>query len=156
MTKKAMEITSSAHAMAIALYLITALMGVAAVLGGDIAPSLKEGIGLSGYGVWALALTFSGLICATVCIAPHHGSATRISRALIIEMWTALIMAASVSVYMVALLYSGKGPTTLLLTVLITLGCLGRDVQIWLDLRRIRRARARAGVARVAADPEGE
>lgn len=155
MPQKAAEVTSSAHAMAIALYLMSAAMGVLAVVGVDIAPSLQDRIGPVLFSLWALVLMFSGLISAGVCMVPHHGSALRISKALIIEFWAALVLAMTVGLYTLALTYTGKGPTTLLFTATIFLGCLGRDAQIGWDLRRIRRARSMMETIQVAADPEG-
>lgn len=161
MTKKAMEITSQAHAMAITLYLMMAIIGVSFVIGVPMAPSLTDLLGERFTGAWALMLIFSGGLCAISCIVPHQGSATKISRALIVEFWAALALALTASLYIVALIISfgdgtGKGVTTLMFASLVAFGCLARDAQIWFDLRRIRRARANTGVARVVADPRDD
>lgn len=160
MTKRATEITSSSHAMAIALYLMMTLLGVLSIIGSNIAPSLYSMIGDAGIGLWSLILTFSGVICAAVCLLPHRGSPSRISRSLIVEFWSALVLALTAGLYGYAILYSlihseeAKGQTTLVFVCTVIFGCLGRDTQIWFDLRRVRKARLSDTTIQVAAEPE--
>lgn len=155
--KKPLSVTSPIHAVALAVYFILGLMGLFYVLGISSSSALAQALNHGMGDVWGTSLMVAGFGAFLSAIAASRASSPEGN--LRLEMIFAFAMSISMFLftYLVSKTFGMVAVTSILQSVALGLGCLLRSVQIFFELRLIKRARAHPSEADpVMGDPRDE
>lgn len=153
--KRALEITTTTHAVAVSVYILQAVMGVAYLLTFPVAPSLTTAAGPMLGSLWALVLTIAAFACTYAAFSARKF----LTPALTVEQWGCTTITFTSVAYIWGIFAAGnagKSFTTIGFTLMVGVGCAVRCIQIIHERRKIRDAQNETVTTRVVADPDGE
>lgn len=157
MMKKPLSVSSPTHALAIGVYFILGFSGFVGVFRMAQESSIIKAMGPGVSDTWSTTLMIAGWGALASAFAAKK--ARRPEHNLKLEMLFALALGLNLSFFMgvVVANFGIRGFSTLVFAGAFAAGAIGRSIQIFLDLRLIKRARAHPEPADpVMADPRDD